>query len=1684
MLRMKGLLTSSKISVFNWMLLVLFAFQFSHSSKAQGTIPSIGVDFWYGYMHNSATSNEELRLFITSQVSTSGTVAIPLQGWSVNFTVAPNLTTTIIIPNSVGETTGSDVVETKGIHVTTLDSVSLFAINFATYSADASKILPKKSLGTDYLVTAYRGLAAQSRSEFLIVATEINTQISITPSVLTEGNQPAGIPFIIDLDAGETYQIRSQSIVGDLTGTRITSTPQSGECRPFAVFAGAQCTNVPTTCSTCDHLYDQLFPVETWGTEYYVVPYQTTGVYTYRVIARDNGTQVSINGAAPISMVSGQVLEFNNVSTPTQVVGTSPIQVVQYMQGDACSLNGDPAMLVLNANDQKIDNVTFSTVASAVITSHFMNIIVETADVGNVLLDNAPIPAGNFNMFSTNPLNSYAQIPLSSGSHNVQAANGLTAYIYGMGTAESYTYSVGSFKQEPLFVVDTTICTTDSVVLTSPAALFSYEWVALSDTSTILGTAPNLVMFPPIPTDIYTVTGNSLVSGCPVTYNYSISAPASPVITLTASEDTVCVFNSVQMNVNVLTSGTWQYAWSPAYMFNDPTLPNPILTVQQSGWYSVAVSNVGVNCSIAEDSVYIVVEGGGIESVTVSASSDALCLPENASLTGVINQILVSEDFDGGLTSSLWSSISGHTLSSTCGSVSGGSLLFNGGPVRSAQTNNFNLANGGNLSFYIKVATGTAPCDDAEIGEDIFLEYSTNNGASWVLMATLLESNYPTFTYLSLPIPTGAQTGATRFRWRQPTFSGTNQDVWMLENIGLSATNSVGVSYTWTPSSTLSSATSLTPTASPTVPTWYMLEVGQGVCSYSDSVFIDVNEEFTLSTTNDTTVCSNQALTLITTPSAGSGYSYFWEPASVISSSNQNDSIFIGTVVDTMMYVTVSSPLGCVQTDSVQISAVEMDFEILGDSILCIAESTTLQVSILNSTSSNYSIEWIAAGTVIGTTNSLVVSPTSTTLYTVQITDLISQCQWIETKLVQVINFAVNAGPDATLCSTLGYQMQGSSTISTLNPVISWSNAFVVSPANAYNGQILANLSGQFVLSVSDGNCTYTDTMNLTYSPPIEVNIPSDTTICIGDSFVLDFTGTSSVVWNTTNGIQFPQSNQPIVSPTSTQTYSINYTTSNGCPASAAMIVNVNPLPVVSLPADIVKCMEDTQVISSSVNTPNGAYLWNTAQTTPSIQVQNQGVYSVTYSTICGSDSDSIEITFHPDFTIDLGNDSLLCSGYLVDLNPIIPPGGAISWSTGQTSPTITVSSPSTTSVSVFDVFGCVRQDTIVLTALPEIVIDLGPDFSMCEYDTSTLNGTSPQGVTYLWNTGQTTPTISVSDAGTYSVQVSDVLGCLNWDTVVVTETPTPTPMITGPSEFCSNESVQFEASSGFVNYQWSTGATTNPMQFQGITNQLWVLVTDSYGCVGGDTLAVSVIDVPLLDLGTDIVLCDTHVVVLNAQINGASGYLWTPTNETSPTIDALPGNYSVLVNYQICTISDAISITVEPYEFALGEDRTLCFEDGIFLAHSLYNIDSIIWQDGRNSSWYEQLNYSSLDDSVLISATAYGCDVKFDTVLIILEDCNCQVYVPNSFTPNGDQINEDFRVYHECPVVEFEFLIFDRWGELIFQSVDPDFAWTGQLDSGEMVQDGTYFWKMRYANEYTREIRVKEFSGHVNVLK
>ncbi len=241
------------------LVLVLFGFC-TMQSQAQVEVTTVGTDFWFGFMNNFEANTATFTVFISSEEVASGVIEIPLQGWSETFITTPGVTTSINIPGS-SENVTSGIIENKGIHVTSDNPVSLYCINYAPFTSDGSRILPKQFLDVDYIVSGYIGLGGFGGSgyvsEMLIVSTEDGTEVEITPSCNMQGGASAGVPFTVQLDQGETYLLKALNAGLDVTGTLVKGTDVSGDCRPFAVFGGSQCPNIPDGCAACDHIFDQ-----------------------------------------------------------------------------------------------------------------------------------------------------------------------------------------------------------------------------------------------------------------------------------------------------------------------------------------------------------------------------------------------------------------------------------------------------------------------------------------------------------------------------------------------------------------------------------------------------------------------------------------------------------------------------------------------------------------------------------------------------------------------------------------------------------------------------------------------------------------------------------------------------------------------------------------------------------------------------------------------------------------------------------------------------------------------------------------------------------------------------------------------------------------------------------------------------------------------------------------------------------------------------------------------------------------------------------------------------------------------------------------------------------------------------------------------------------------------------------
>jgi gliding motility-associated-like protein len=1268
------------------------------SGFSQGVTPTKGKDFWMGFMKNYETeAGESLDLFIVSDVSTSGTVSVPGQSWTFPFTVSPNATTTVSIPNSVAEMYSNQVVEGRGVHIETQDTVAVFAISFNPYTADGTKVLPTPSLGTSYMVAAYNGLSPWD-SELLIVATEDDTEVEIIPSVETAGGNAAGVAFTVSLDQGESYQVLSAPEL-DLTGTIVRGTEASGSCRPFAVFSGAGCTNLPSGCIACDHIYEQNWPLEVWGTEYYVTPFvfdlnPLYGVaeanYTYRVLASVDGTSVSIDGGAPFILNAGEYEEFQYEPDPHCIEASQPVSVIQYMEGISCGGNGDPAMLILDDVTKKIDNITFSTVESTVITSHYLNLVIDASDLGNVTLDGITIDPSLFTDFPGCPGQLWAGFEISSGSHTLDApGGGVTGYVYGNGDAESYAYSVGSFSPVPPIEIDDAFCTNDAVTLQIGGNFSNPFWYNYTDPETILFEGYTYVLPVPIQNGIYVGVGSEFISGCEEEFYFSVEVPTPPVISVTAGDTNICQYESVQLNVAAQpANAVYYYEWTPSYALSNDETANPIATPLISTTYTVTVTTP-TGCATNSASVTINVADGNIARFEADPEEALFCVGDGVEMSVVTEQRIWSDDFNPGIAWGDWGTILNGTESTVCGSVSGNAMYFNGNGQRSATTPALDCTDGGTVYFSLKIANGVSPCDNAEPGDNIVLEYSTD-GANYTQIQTYFESAYPDFVSVAQPIPVAAQSANTQFRWRQLGTFANNQDNWVLDDCYIGAVRTEDFTYTWTPAAGLNNTTESTVLAAPTVTTTYYVELvdPETGCSYTDSVLVDVGQPFGLQMSPDVTLCDVQGVELSAIPDTGapSDYTFAWTPAGNITGAFSSTPTV--TPVETTTYVvTVTSEQGCVVEDSVTVvvnTLLDLD-AIVSDNLICAGDEITLS-AIMDGDPDDVEFSWTPVVSIDNPTSAVTTAmPDVTTTFVVEAIHVPSGCALTESVQVTVNPlFEVTATPDyIENCTTQGIPITASATFN--GPLTwSWTPAANVSAANQPNVTLTQNASVDLVVTATNpAGCSAADEVTVIYY--IETtDLGPDVDMCAGESITLEAGWPDTYTFDWSNGAS---SSSLIV--TETGTYSVTVTSPIGCVSQDEVEIEVFEYPEVELGLAVALCEGESHILNAGG--PELNYVWSTGATTPEITVTTTGQYFVTVDNGVCESMDGVSVIFNPLPVRPFAEEGTFCFGfppYTLELDAGNP-GYTYVWNTGETNQVINVPSPGFIQVQITSDFGC-----------------------------------------------------------------------------------------------------------------------------------------------------------------------------------------------------------------------------------------------------------------------------------------------------------------------------------------------------------------------------------------------------------
>jgi gliding motility-associated-like protein len=1409
------------------------------SATSQEIVPTKGKEFWVGFLENWAPGGaaEALDLFITSDVNTSGTVTLPQQGWSLDFDVVANQTTTVNIPNGIAESFDNGVVDDKGIFVETADTVSVFAINMEQYTADGTKILPVQSLGTEYLVAAYFGIGTPG-AEFMVVATQDGTIVEITPTEDTMSGQLAGDTFTIYLDAGETYMVQTDVAQGDLTGSLVKGTPESGDCRPFAVFGGCYCTNVPEGCGACDHIYDQMFPVNFWGTDYFTVPFNFTTNHTYKVLASVDNTDITIDGALVSTLNAGEYIEYNDVSEPHCVEGSNPISVIQFMEGINCAGEGDPAMLVLNDKTQKIDNVTFSTVESTILNQHSVSLVTPTDDIDQVTLDGVLLDPAIFNQIAACPDHSYAQFEITEGSHTLISPAGFTAYIYGNGFAESYAYSAGSFVSldQVELLVDSVVCTSDSVFLQTDATLFDIYWYAQSNPDDIIGIGPLLILTPPITPDVYVAVGNLLLSGCESEQLFLVEVPDPPSVTAQTFDTEICQYESVQLSVDVdPPSGVWEYTWTPAAGLDNPNSATPIATPLESIVYEVLVSSP-TGCASATSTVAITVLEGNLSGVEAETDDDLLCAGESAGLSVTVDEVVWEDNFDPGVSWGVWCEVLNGTQSTDCGSVTGNALYFNGAGQRSTTTEAIDVSTGGVVSFTIKFGTGAFPCDDSQPGESVVLEYSTTGcDGPFTQIQILAENGFPVFETVTLAVPAGAQTAATHFRWRQMANSGDMQDNWALDDVYITSQSGTVYDYLWTPNDGLDDDESQFPEATPDEDITYYVELTDvfNGCSYIDSVAIQVGQPFTLEITQDTTLCDVQGIELEVVPDEIGEYSYLWSPNDGTLSSLFSDSPTASPVATTTYDVTVTSEEGCEESADVTIVVNQLlDLSVTtSNNDFCQGEAASLE-AVLAGNPSDMSFVWSPSDFLTDPFSSNpTATPIETTLYEVVVTDTLSGCSLSDEIEITVFSaFSIESIADDVVCSALGIQLTTTTTaqgqlIWNWEPAANVDNPAVASP------NIILDETAEFIVTATDfGGCQQVDTVQIDVIFET-FDLGNNVDICIGETVTLEsgFGAGYAFEWST-NEIT------PTINVNQSGTYSLIVTAPEGCEVEDEVDVTVHDLPEVDLGPNQSLCEGDEFEIESGVN--NADYEWSTDETTESIVVDQTGEYSVevTDQWDCVN-SDDVYVAFNVNPVINLPDSVGICEDEVVVLDAENL-GSQYVWSNDQDSQVITVNQSGTYTVTVTNIWDCSSQDETVIDVYTYPPVNLGDDVSMCYGEFVVFDASSPQ-FNVNWSTGENSQTITVSSSGAYEVTVDNDY-CYSTDLVNVVVNPLPLDQLGPDTVVCFTEVSEHTLDAGNPGalFYWGDSQAT---QYIDVTEPGYytVLITTPFGCE--DAFAIEV---------------------------------------------------------------------------------------------------------------------------------------------------------------------------------------------------------------------------------------------------
>ncbi len=366
-----------------------------------------------------------------------------------------------------------------------------------------------------------------------------------------------------------------------------------------------------------------------------------------------------------------------------------------------------------------------------------------------------------------------------------------------------------------------------------------------------------------------------------------------------------------------------------------------------------------------------------------------------------------------------------------------------------------------------------------------------------------------------------------------------------------------------------------------------------------------------------------------------------------------------------------------------------------------------------------------------------------------------------------------------------------------------------------------------------------------------------------------------------------------------------------------------------------------------------------------------------------------------------------------------------------------------------------------------DLNVNAGNDVTICNNGSVTLTATG-DFTSLQWTGGPSTANYTVNTPGTYTVQAF-ANGCNVSDEVVVS-LATTTWDLGMDVAFCEDAPTPIVSTEQVLWEDGTNSTSSNPTATGYWSAQYFY----GNGCVAVDSIYIDVHTIPFYNLGNDTTLCVGEIITLQTPIdvmwNG--GLFGTSYNvQSAATISAT-------FNDGFCFFQDEITVDYlsPPFIDWEGKLEIICEGDSIVFDARNYPADAYLWFDLETDS------VASIKDSGQYWITLTNtCGTYTANWWVLTEDCNNYAYIPNSFTPDNDGINDAWKGEYNR-ILEFEMKVFNRDGEVVFKTTDPEHYWNGSHLNGEYyVPNGIYPFQ---CNIKFLNLEVRKIQGTVAILR